>query len=931
MLKKNTGSKMFKNGKHLVTTAGATLSVIGLSAITVAPNVSADAVVNSTVSTQQTTNQTVAPVSAYDQAKAKEQQKLDAIKTTQNDDIAQKKADNTKALEQKQQDLEKEQTALPAKQAQDLANYDKETATKEAQQKLDTQKAIAAKEAAQSKEKAAAAKQSTTDIANKETELNADPAISAQAQRDAATKKRDDALASAESTKQADTKQVETKEQTDTKAVNAQAEAATAAATKSRDDKIANAEYTNNNAESVANAKQAQANKDAKAKQTQADSASLNTQQQAIADAQKAHDNNATVQANQAQVKASQDDYAAKQKIVNDILANTPYVATPTNNLTDDAVMYDEQNKIHRTENLPTELKQPKYNERQDKGYGKFPLYQAVLDQDTSEKVNGALTDAQQKELADYALTLINSWRKSQNLKPVIWTQGTQDVTVTSSKLRANLNMGFDHTPSDLIRPAATAAGLWSKGENMGVVSKSETLTMNNLRVAILDALTNMIYFDASSANLHRLNFEKAEYMGFAVQPNTNTKYPNYAYYTLFGLFGSNDSRPVESLSPVLTPTFASTYRANVNPSQAQYQAATTSKNKLATDEATLANSVKVNDEAFANQTKAINNTYNDAVKAHETTYNEAVQQSQVTRDYEVNNAQSIHDAAIKLANDSYDANMAQINKDKTDKLNEIATTAENQLQNIKTQYDKAAAQAKSTFDTEYAAAKDETESDRQARHERLLADFKAKEAQKLSDLENRLANELVAFKANEANKLTKLLEQRVNGRNALAASQKATLVNFPAHIEEVMASLKTQLDQEYQSLVATKAKEYQAAEAKSQSYLDSINPEVIALKAKEAAQKANAKAGQQIVLPAKMNTNYQGNNNQNTTQAVALGTANSNFQTTNGTMTRTKQGLPSTGVSSSSIDFLPSLLAAGITAFGLAFGFRKQKYENKH
>ncbi|MGQ2284462.1 SEC10/PgrA surface exclusion domain-containing protein [Leuconostoc pseudomesenteroides] len=926
----HTGSKLFKSGKQLMTTAGATLAVATLSLASV-PFASADSVTatnsDSTINTAQTTT---TPSSQFDAAKVSEQAKLTALQAQQQAELAQKEADNQKALTQKDADLQKQQDNLPAKQADELATYDQTAAEQEATQKTNSEHAISDKEAQQTQTVTDAEKQSETDTANEQTKLDTDPAISAQAQRDAATKKKDDAVAQAETDKANETAQAEATKKADTDTADTKAANDEKAAEKTRDDKIADADYTVNNAESVADAKQAAADKDAKATQTTADSDSLAKKNSDTATAQSAHDNNSTVKANQQQVNASQADYDARQKVVDDIIAKTPYVATPSNNLTDSGVTYDEQNKIHQTENLPIELVEPKYNASQDNNAGKYDLYDDVLDKDTSEVVNGTLTAAQQQELADYALTLINSWRKSQGLDPIVWTQGTQDVTVANVNNRENSQIGFAHTNTNAdalayLKSESASNGLRYSGENMGVALKSNRITMNTLKVSILNTITNMIYFDASSGNLHRLNFHDAQYMGFAMQPDTNTKDSGYgfSYISIFDFYKSSDSQSVESKSAVLTPTFASTYRANVNPTAAQYQAASDAKDKLATDQATLASSVKANDADLATKLTTINATYTDEVQSHLATYNASVAQNKTTRDYEVNNAQTIRDDTVKTANSSYTTLSAKITSDHDATIKTINATYQTTMQSILDKYDAALSDAQATYDTEYEAAKDETEAERQARHEKLFEAFKANEAQKLQALKDQLADELVAFKANEAQKLTDLMAKHAQGRVALLAAQKVEVDQFPAYSASVLANFKAQLNNEYQNLVALKAKEMLQAEKDSQAYLDSIDPSKIVVKPSQDTQAGGNNSGQVVQLTHDLKGTYSSDSAAKYRVAKDL-VATFNDKVTKKTQSGTSD-LPKTSAQASS--FVPGILALLLATVGLFF--RKQKQEN--
>ncbi|MBM7617615.1 LPXTG-motif cell wall-anchored protein [Weissella uvarum] len=162
---------------------------------------------------------------------------------------------------------------------------------------------------------------------------------------------------------------------------------------------------------------------------------------------------------------------------------------------------------------LPTTLTEPKdlANGTESRSGDYYGWYDVDQTRDTSAKLtvqNNRLIASQQKELAEYALELINSFRASQNLAPLVMTdkiwqavsdrelayrtthQATVDQHTTFVELGSN-NQSYN--PTNLF--------IESSSQNLGFGSAT---TMLEAKIDILNALTAMAYKDADSNNGHR-------------------------------------------------------------------------------------------------------------------------------------------------------------------------------------------------------------------------------------------------------------------------------------------------------------------------------------------------------------------------------------------------------------------------------------------
>ncbi|WP_273946192.1 SEC10/PgrA surface exclusion domain-containing protein, partial [Leuconostoc mesenteroides] len=203
----------------------------------------------------------------------------------------------------------------------------------------------------------------------------------------------------------------------------------------------------------------------------------------------------------------------------------TATAATPADSTTNAAAAYyDEGHTINSTANLPTSIQDPKIPSSAVNNQYYADFYGGTGDNDTTEAINGSATDAQQKELADYAITLINSFRQTHKLAPVTWSKNVEDATIASARAREAAGSEFTHTgylkgsANTESEKAYASKGLTFSLENIGMTSYSD-LTMLTAKAAILNAMTAMIYQDGYSQNGHLETFLTPDLtMGFAIQ-----------------------------------------------------------------------------------------------------------------------------------------------------------------------------------------------------------------------------------------------------------------------------------------------------------------------------------------------------------------------------------------------------------------------------
>ena len=170
----------------------------------------------------------------------------------------------------------------------------------------------------------------------------------------------------------------------------------------------------------------------------------------------------------------------------------------------------------------------------------------------TSEYIapNSELTQKQQNELGEYALTLINDFRKQNGLAPVIMSDNTQKLGQVLAGLRMQQKTGH-LTHSDYVKwddadftnqiPDENNRLFRMIGENIATTgpgtSSNFGFSMLNAKVSILQALTVMAYRDGSIGWGHRDNMlldgtkfpgDGNVYLSFNLQKNTDKDYkPN--------------------------------------------------------------------------------------------------------------------------------------------------------------------------------------------------------------------------------------------------------------------------------------------------------------------------------------------------------------------------------------------------------------------
>ena len=163
-------------------------------------------------------------------------------------------------------------------------------------------------------------------------------------------------------------------------------------------------------------------------------------------------------------------------------------------------------------QHLPHNLTEPKNladgTESRNGNY--YGWYDVDPTQDTSAKLvitNGRLADNQQKELADYALELINKLRKQHQLTPL----------VMSDKIRNQVKdteLAYRDTHSETVDNHTSFVDLGKNGEsynptNLFIPLSSQNLgfgsaqTMLEAKIDILNAFTAMAYKDGDSNNGH--------------------------------------------------------------------------------------------------------------------------------------------------------------------------------------------------------------------------------------------------------------------------------------------------------------------------------------------------------------------------------------------------------------------------------------------
>ncbi|MDO7804829.1 SEC10/PgrA surface exclusion domain-containing protein [Lactiplantibacillus pentosus] len=575
-----------------------------------------------------------------------------------------------------------------------------------------------------------AASQSATATQSYASQLENDPAKTAEQEQQAAKDKQTASNAKAD----------QTLNEAKSTASNVQSQAVQQAhSDKATADKQATA--TKNEAESNAQTAKNTADANALSSKQSADKQAANDKDSAIKQAQSGKVDGKYAQA----VKDAQNQLTADTNTVNQANQNkeTVYTATPGYNKDGNTTLTG-IHSIQSEKNLPTTLADPHVpaSDVNDPVY--YDYYQEALKNDNSDKITGDLTNSQQKELADYAVTLINSWRKSQGLNPVIWTQQSQDAAVEIAKIRNNNGVDTNHTTTNntvlgQANSIANKYGLSRNSENLAFYGFDGTLTMNKLKIQLLNSISGLIYQDGASNWGHRDNLRKWDLMGFSIEHNTNGASSSILPY-IFVFEGFKDNNTVTQT--VLTPTSAQTIeasRTNGGATQAQLQAVENDKVTLANAQKALTDATNVANQSIATQLTNINNTYEKALRANSAEYQ--------TR---LSTADNVYKQAIASAEQTYSNALAKNAANETAKIQQAQSAYNTAIAKATATHDAAIKQAQQTYDTEYAAAHDETPAERTARHAKMLAAFKANEATKLANLKAQQATDLKNFKAQQ-------------------------------------------------------------------------------------------------------------------------------------------------------------------------------------
>lgn len=468
--------------------------------------------------------------------------------------------------------------------------------------------------------------------------------------------------------------------------------------------------------------------------------------------------------------------------------------ATPADSVTNAYAAYDEGHTINRTGNLPISIQDPKIpaSAVNDQYYSDF--YGETGDADTTEAINGSATDAQQKELADYAITLINSVRQTHNLAPVTWSKNVEDATIASARAREAAGSGFTHTryltssAKTKSEEAYASKGLTFALENMGMTSNSE-LTMLTAKAGILNSITAMVYQDGFHQNGHLENFLTPDLtMGFAIQ-----KF-NGGYILLFqGAYpaSSYDAKDANNKNQQLTSTTL-IEAARGGDTDANRQALDNAKAKLQSVQ--KENAQKLTDLANANA---------DAKVAIQT---------QLENTISIINA--THDAAIQANAKTYADTVANIEanaqKQHDDNASKLATT----LSDMQTAYEAKIASIKDLTPEELASKKATELEAFQAKQSAEMQAFEAQQAKDAAQFQANLDNELAQFKSELD---AQVAQEKAEGQTKLA--------QLKANNQKAYQALVVSNAQKLANLKEANAIAYAKAKAESDKYLESINP----------------------------------------------------------------------------------------------------------
>ena len=210
----------------------------------------------------------------------------------------------------------------------------------------------------------------------------------------------------------------------------------------------------------------------------------------------------------------------------NNVMASTKATPAKQNDTSYETGSNSKKHQIQSNAQLPYKIKAPKITNKYQGVYYNYYGYKKTH-KDRTKIINGKLSAKQQKELADYAITLINSYRAKKKLKKLVFGSHIQQATVDLARVRNRENKGFNHVTFNHheLKPFAKR-NLYFSAENLGVI-KTKKITILQAKVEILNMVTAMIYQDGASQDGHRKTFESVRGMGVALQatPKTNNKY----------------------------------------------------------------------------------------------------------------------------------------------------------------------------------------------------------------------------------------------------------------------------------------------------------------------------------------------------------------------------------------------------------------------
>lgn len=172
--------------------------------------------------------------------------------------------------------------------------------------------------------------------------------------------------------------------------------------------------------------------------------------------------------------------------------------ATPNRNYNNPSNIYNAKHRITRSEQLPSTLVSPRLP--QNEFYAPSLYYGYIkTSADTSSKINGRLTAAQQKEITDYTITLLNSYLRSKGMAEAKWS--TQMHAQTLKMMQEQYRRDFapyesGMTTLDSWEIFTPEKGLdYSKDTTFDLAPSNKTVL--GMKVAILNELTDIFYHPA--------------------------------------------------------------------------------------------------------------------------------------------------------------------------------------------------------------------------------------------------------------------------------------------------------------------------------------------------------------------------------------------------------------------------------------------------